>query len=109
MLLAAARLKRVHETYLGHPREGASHKQPKMVYIGYTGIGADESGIHTKKRFLHIVKKYKPVFDLMKLSLNESIGPEPETLDEWVEEAGAVYLQKIPQGHYYCPSCGRIE
>lgn len=79
-----------------------------MVYIQYTGVGADESGIHTKARFRCLMKKYKHVFQV----LDEIEGTRhllPKTLDGWVQAVRATKLEKLPEGFAICPKCGSVH
>ena len=78
-----------------------------MPYIQFTGIGTDESGIHTKKRFRSLMKKYKHVFEI----LDKNEGTQrvlPHTLDEWVKALRATKLENLPEGFAICPKCGAI-
>lgn len=74
-----------------------------MTYIAYTGIGADESGIHTKKRFMQLMKEHKRLFKF------DEAWTNPKTLDEWVEYAGAVKVKKLPRGLWMCPECDKLH
>ena len=73
-----------------------------VTFVKYTGIGADKSFLHTKKRFLHIMKKTKSFADLICTMVGDPVE-HPETFDEWVEySGGAVYRRKdLPEGYYY--------
>jgi hypothetical protein len=70
-----------------------------MPHIFYSGIGANESGIHSIEEFLNIVKNASSHYYEM-----NSLGFDMEyknyllpddftnfTLDEWVEYSGATY------------------
>jgi hypothetical protein len=72
-----------------------------VTFLMYTGIGADKSFLHTKKRFLHIMKKVKPFCDFISLQVGEPIV-NPNTFDEWVELSGAeiYHRNKLPEGYY---------
>ena len=72
-----------------------------MPFFFYTGVGADKSSMHTRKRLLHIMKKIKPLYDFINLQLKNPIT-NPETLNEWIEYSGAeIYkLNELPDGYY---------
>jgi hypothetical protein len=70
-----------------------------MPHIFYSGIGANESGIHSIEEFLNIVKNASSHYYEM-----NSLGFDMEyknyllpddftnfTLDEWIEYSGATY------------------
>jgi len=66
-------------------------KTRKNKIICYTGIGAQEDGIHTKKKFMNIARK-EYTSDFCKTMKSSKSNKCPTTLKGWVKYFGAMYI-----------------